>query len=91
MTSWPWILLGMAVGLVNVLFLKATLDRLALRPGDKSWFWLSIGMGVRLVLVVGIVLLAARQGFAQALFAFMGFWLIRWPLLYWLSQRSTPK
>ena len=91
MIGFLWLFAGMAVGLVNVLFLKVTLDRVDPQRGDKTWLWLGIGMVLRLALVLGVILLAVRQGFTQALFAFMGFWLIRWPLLFWLNKRSTPR
>jgi hypothetical protein len=89
--GWPWVFAGIGIGVVNILFLKVTLDRVALRAGDNSWLWLGLGMVVRLALVVGVLLLAVQQSLIAALFAFMGFWLVRWPLLFWLNNRSEPK
>ncbi len=86
--GWPWVFAGIGIGLLNILFLKVTLDRITLRGGDKRWLWLGLGMIVRLALVVGVLFLAVQQSLGAALFAFMGFWLARWPLLLWLNRRS---
>jgi len=86
--DWPWVFAGIGIGVFNVLFLKFTLDRFALRAGDRSLLWLGLGMVVRLALVAGILFLAVHRSLIAAVFAFMGFWMVRWPLLLWLNKRS---
>lgn len=88
MKSWPWLFAGMAVGVINILFLKASVERFGAWAGDSGWLWFGLGMAARLALVIGIMLLAVHQGFYKVLFVFMGFTLVRWPLLYWLNKRA---
>jgi len=85
--GWPWVFAGIGIGLLNILMLKLTVDRLGFRAGDKSWLSLGLGLVLRLALVTGVLYLALQQGLIGALFALMGFWLVRWPLLFWLNRR----
>lgn len=90
MRGWLWLFLGALVGLINFLALWWTADRLCPGAVRRAGMWLAVTSVLRLALVASLLVLAVRRGVSEVLFAFFGFWLTRWPLLYWWSRRSGP-
>jgi hypothetical protein len=89
-SSWPWLFLGALAGLIYFLLLWWAVDRLCFGAGRRAGIWLVVtGVG-RLVLIAVVLVSAVLRGAPEALLAFCGFWLTRWPLLYWWSQHSGP-
>jgi hypothetical protein len=90
MKGWPWLFLGVLVGLIHFLLLWWTVSHLYPGAGRRAWMWSAMTSALRLILVAGLLVLAVRRGAMEVLLAFFGFWLTRWPLLYWWSQRPEP-
>jgi hypothetical protein len=83
-----WWFAGGAVGVLNALILRWTVDHL--RPGAPSRIAVYVlgGAVLRLGLVVSLLIAALQRGIAPALLAFVGLWLARWGSVYWFHLRA---
>lgn len=86
MRVWIWLVIGLGVGLVQVLTQWWTVNRL--RPGTRSAAlrWIVIGALGRWMVTAAVLLLALSTSISAGLLAFAGWWLGRWPLIIWLSR-----
>ena len=80
-----WVLAGMAVGLLNGLFLCWTVARVRPHAAGNVVSLLG-GFLMRLGLAGGLLLLAIRSGVGAALLAFAGLWLARWVVIWWANR-----
>lgn len=90
MADWLWGLIGMAAGALSILWLRLSLSRLGRQAAGSAGLGIAGGIILRLLLIGCLLFLAVQQGLAQVLYAFAGFWLIRWPLLIWANRGSWP-
>jgi hypothetical protein len=82
-----WLFAGGAVGVLNALVLRWTVDRL--RPGASPRIAVYVlGCAVlRLGLAISLLIAALQRGIAPALLAIVGLWLARWGTICWLHLR----
>ncbi len=77
-----WVAAGGVLGLAHTALLIRTVARL--RPaGNRSvWYWVLRDYLARYLLVVGVLLLAFRQGAGAGVCVVVGLWLARWAGVY---------
>lgn len=90
MSSWPWLFLGVLTGLIYFLLLGWAVNRLCSGTVRGAQAWLAATGASRLLLIAALLIVAASRGATELLWAFFGFWLARWPLLYWWGQHCDP-
>lgn len=86
MTYTMWLLLGGAVGVLNGLSLWWMANRLRSEAALVSVPLMMMGFLLRLVLAAVLLILASRRGIAPGLLAFVGLWLARWGVIWWIAR-----
>jgi hypothetical protein len=81
-----WLLLGGAVGALNGLTLRWTVNRLRPEAALAGVPLMMAGFLLRLVLAAALLVLASRRGVAPGLLACTGLWLARWGVIWWVAR-----
>ena len=84
MSVWEWLAVGMVVGVVQVLTQWWTVNRLQPDTPLAAVKWTVVGALGRLTVTAVLLLVALSYSIAAGLLAFFGWWLGRWPLIFWL-------
>lgn len=83
-----WLLVGVALGLLNTATQWWTVNRLHPDTPGRAVGLTIGGAALRWVLVVALLIVALRQGVQPTLLVFGGLWLGRWVLLGWIELEA---
>lgn len=76
-----WLLPGGAAGILTILTLWWTIQRLRPDTGDAIWLRVGVGYLLRLGIVAGLLIWAVSQGVGPLLWAFGGLMASRWAMI----------
>lgn len=82
-----WLLLGVALGLLNALTMAATVRGLAPTAAIYPLRRVFGGMAARWLWTAILLIVALRQSAGAGLAAFAGLWIARWAAIAWWSGR----
>lgn len=86
MTAWAWLVVGIVAGVFQVSAQWWTVNRLQPdTPGAAAWWTVAAALG-RLTVMAALLLVALAYSIAAGLLVFLGWWLVRWPLIIWLHR-----
>ncbi|MEA3345876.1 MAG: hypothetical protein U9Q78_06500 [Chloroflexota bacterium] len=85
-----WLLIGLAIGLLNMLTLCWTVARLDPGAPSTAVALVLAGAILRWGLAAGLLIAALQRGIGPGLLAFAGLWLARSGVVWWLGFGRTP-
>jgi hypothetical protein len=84
-----WFIIGIAIGVLNGLTLRWTINRLRPDTALASIPLVTLGFLLRLGLSAGLLVIALQCGIVPGLSAFVGVWLARWITVYTAQPRRS--